>query len=44
MRIVIGILLTLAAVGLVKRSDGKWYEYLAVVIIGVLVIIGLCLL
>lgn len=44
MRILIGILLTLIGIGLAYRDKGKWYEYLAALVIGCLVTIGLCLL
>jgi len=44
MRIIIGLFLTIAAAELVRRGKGKWYEYMAVVILGVLVTLGICLL
>ena len=41
--VIIGIFLTVAGIELARRDGGKWYEYIAAVIIGILVTIGLCL-
>jgi len=41
MRILIGIFVTLIAIGLIHRDKGKWYEYLAAIVIGLLATVGL---
>lgn len=42
--LITGIVLTIIALGLIHRNHGKWYEYVAAIIIGCFVIIGLLLL
>ena len=39
--IIFGIMLTAIGLGLVNRNKGKWYEYVATVIIGVILTFAL---
>jgi hypothetical protein len=39
--IIFGIILTAIGLGLVNRNKGMWYDYVAAVIIGVIITLGL---
>ena len=38
--IIFGIILTAIGLGLVNRNNGKWYEYVAAAIIGIILTLG----